>query len=49
MRFQIEGNGFRPETGLPGVYMSVWDDFSAPIPRAQLVPVAALSDRSETG
>jgi hypothetical protein len=44
MRFQIEGNGFRPETGLPGVYMSVWDDFSAPIPRAQLVPVAARVD-----
>jgi hypothetical protein len=41
MRFEIEGNGFRPEMGLPGAYMSVWDDFSAPIPRAQLVPVAA--------
>ena len=44
MRFQIEGNGFRPETGLPGVYMSVWDDLSAPIPRAQLIPVAARVD-----
>lgn len=44
MRFQIEGNGFRPDAGLPGVYMSVWDDFSAPIPRTQLVPVAARVD-----
>ena len=44
MRFQIEGNGFRPDVGLPGVYMAIWDDFSAPIPRTQLVPVAARVD-----
>lgn len=44
MQFQIEGNGFRPDAGLPAVYMSVWDDFSAPIPRTELVPVGARVD-----
>lgn len=44
MQFQIEGNGFRPDAGLPAVYMSVWDDFSAPIPRTELIPVAARVD-----
>ncbi|MFM8643891.1 MAG: hypothetical protein ACKODN_01305, partial [Actinomycetota bacterium] len=44
MRIQIEGNGFRPDEGAPGVYMATWADFSMPIPRTQLVPVAARVD-----
>lgn len=44
MRIQIDGNGFRPEARLPGVYISNWGDFSSPIPRDQLVPVAARVD-----
>ena len=44
MRIPIEGNGFRPDEGAPGVYMATWADFSMPIPRTQLVPVAARVD-----
>lgn len=44
MRIHLEGNGFRPDARLPAVYMANWADFSEPIPRTQLVPVAARVD-----
>jgi hypothetical protein len=44
MRIQIQGNGFRPDEGTPSVYMATRADFSMPIPRTQLVPVAARVD-----